>query len=443
MLWRHLCVVRAHLAAGLLMSSIMAALALAEPDDPPPTAEPVTETVKILAARKAGDIEVELRGQGQERVRMVLTNTSPRRLNVVLPPGLVAAGATGQNFQSMGLGAPENEPGAFGSFQPAPAENGFRSIAPVEQRPVNTVTVPAGQRVEISLPAVCLNYGLPTPTPRDKFELVDVEEYSRDPRVRKALRSLGTFGTSRGVAQAAMWHLCNGVPFEFMGAQKSKIVNYHEVALAARFVAAVDASGESELVDPSYITENRVLISIAGEGQLAREAKRLEGALEGLRLLGLPVRVVDQAAGGPPAATLPAVWVKVLLTSSAAGETRGRVFLDHGTVAGEWLPLGKTTFTEGSAAGVLDATTLLKALDHAIAVAFVTVKPARPGTGSTTLRIDNHLPLTLASVVVKAGGSAGNPRVELPALGVGPTRSALAPIQAPGGSVDHVVLNGL
>ena len=81
-------------------------------------------------------------------------------------------------------------------------------------RSTSTVTVPVGQRVEIAIPAVCLNYGSPTPTPRDKFELMDVDDYSRDPRVRKALRSLATMGTSHGVAQAAMWHLCNGVPFE-------------------------------------------------------------------------------------------------------------------------------------------------------------------------------------------------------------------------------------
>jgi hypothetical protein len=427
------------------MSSMIAGVgvARAEPDDPAPTAEPVTETVDVLAAKRAGELAVELRGQGQEKVRMVLKNTSAKRLNVVLPPGLVAASATGQGFQSMGLGAPENEENAFGAFRSAPAESGFRSIAPVANSPGSTVTVPVGQQVELALTAVCLNYGRPTPTPRDKFELMDVDSYSADPRVRKALRSLATLGTSRGVAQATMWHLCNGLPFEFMGAQKSKIINYHEVALAARFVAAVEASGGTELVAPADLTENRMLVSVSGAGTLDREAQRLEAAMVGLRLLGLPVRVVDRASSEPPAAALPALWVKVVLTGSAAGETRGRVFIDRGMVDGEWLPLGKTTFTEGSAVGVLDATTLLKSLDHSIATAFVTVKPARHSADSTTLKIDNHLPFTLAGVVLKAGGSSGKPKVELPALGVGPARSVLAPIQAPGGSVDHVILNGL
>src|SRR5262249_40497075 len=96
MFWRHLCLARAWSAAGLLMSSMFGAVAFAEPDDPAPTTETVVQTVKVLAARQAGDLAVELRGHGQDQVRMVLRNTSSKRLNVVIPPGLVAASAAGQ-----------------------------------------------------------------------------------------------------------------------------------------------------------------------------------------------------------------------------------------------------------------------------------------------------------------------------------------------------------
>jgi hypothetical protein len=419
-------------------------VASAEPDDPAPTAEPVTQTVKILAAKASGELKLELKGHGQDKVRMALRNTSARRLNVVLPPGLVAASASGQGgFQSMGLGLPTNEAGAFGAFQPAAGGEAFRSVAPRDVPGPGTITVPVGQTVEVTIPAVCLNYGLDAPTSRDRFELMDVNDYSRDPRVRKALRSLALMGTSHGVAQAAMWRLCNDVPFEYLAAQRGKVVNVHEIALAARFVEALDASEGTELVETAYLTENRVLISVAGEGPLAREAQRLEAAMDGLRLLGLPVRVVDRTAGEAAGPAAPAVWVQVVLASSAAGETRGRIFLQRAVGGGDWVPAGKTTFSEGSAANVLDATSLLKTLDHAIATAFVTVKPARQGAGTTTLKIDNHLPFTLANVVVKAGGSSSQPRVDLKGLGVGPGRSALAPIQAPGGSVDRVELNGL
>ena len=76
--------------------------------------------------------------------------------------------------------------------------------------------MPAGHKVDVDIPSVCLNFGLPTPTPRDRFRLVDVDDYSKDPRVRKALRCLAGLGTSHGTAQAAMWRVCNNVPFELM-----------------------------------------------------------------------------------------------------------------------------------------------------------------------------------------------------------------------------------
>jgi len=301
--------------------------AIAEPDEPAPRDVPVTQTVKIVDAKQAGDLALELRGQGQDRVRMVLKNTSAKRLNVVLPAGLVAASTAGQGgFQSMGLGTPTNEPGAFGAFRQVPPDAGFRSIPVTDNarfgESAHAITVPVGQTVEIAIPAVCLNYGMPTPTARDKFELMDVDDYSHDPRVRKALRSLATLGTSQGVAQAAMWRVCNNVPFEFLAVQKSKYVNVHEVALAARFVAALDASGESELVDPSYLTEARILVDVQGEGILAREADRLAGAMDGLRLMGLPVRVVQPGATEAPLAAAPAILVKVLLEKRRSKNTK-------------------------------------------------------------------------------------------------------------------------
>ncbi len=196
---------------------------------------------------------------------------------MILPPGLVAASAAGQGraggggFQSMGLGSVGNQPGAFGEFRAAASASasGLQSVAVSDEAPDRAVTVPAGRTVELSIPAVCLNFGIATPTPRDRFELVDVDDYTPDPRARKALRSLATLGTSHGVAQAVAWNVFNGVPFEAMAAQHGKVVNPHETSLAARFVEALDASGSSDLVDRAYLNEGRVFIQVEGEGPLA------------------------------------------------------------------------------------------------------------------------------------------------------------------------------
>ncbi len=68
--------------------------------------------------------------------------------------------------------------------------------------------------------------------------------------MRAALRSLATYGTSHGVAQAVMWRVCNDVTFEAMLAQRSNIMNPYEIALAARLVDALDSLGADELVRP-------------------------------------------------------------------------------------------------------------------------------------------------------------------------------------------------
>src|SRR5208282_3241291 len=226
-----------------------------------------TATVDLLKASKVGELSVVARGQGQDRVRLTIRNTSSQRLNVILPAGLVASAAAGQGqgrgLQSMGLGMFSNRPGSFGQFRGSGGDEGLQSVAIDDSALDSSITVPAGESLDVTVTAVCLNFGLPTPTPRDRFTLVDVADYSTDSRVRKSLRSLCQLGTSQGVAQAA------------------------------RFIEALDETTGSDLVDARALTEGRVFVKIQGEGALAGAAERLNEQVEKCRLLGLPVRIVD------------------------------------------------------------------------------------------------------------------------------------------------------
>jgi hypothetical protein len=452
MLWRHLCLVRAWsapgLVSGLLILGASGATAQtsqpADPESTSPPAEVVTETVELLKAGKAGELHVVARGQGQDRVHLTIRNTTAKRLNVVIPPGLVAAAAAGQRgggLQSMGLGMFSNRPGSFGEFRGSATPEGLQSVSVDDSSGKASVTVPAGESLDLSVPAVCLNYGLPTPTPRHTFTLMDVDDYAADVRVRKSLRSLCLLGTSHGVAQAVMWRVCNNLPFETMAEQAGKVMNGAEIALASRFVEALDASTEGDLVDPASLTEGRIFVRVQADGEMARDAKRLGDQLEHYRLLGLPVRVVH--SGELPSASAPALFVKLVLTDSKIGETRGRIAVSYCALDDQWVPLGKAAFQDTSSLAVLDGQALSRSLDQSIASALVTVKPGKRTIGSTTLRMENHLPFTVASVFVKAGSSAGAPTVPFTGIGVGPGRSALLPIQAATATIERVELNGL
>ena len=461
MLWRHLCLVRAGLAAGLFSGLMLigASIATAQPKtrtaaDPESSAAPVataTETVNILTASKAGDIDVAARGQGQERVHLSIKNRSARRLNVIVPPGLVAASSVGQGgaggggrggMQSMGLGSAANREGAFGEFQVAGSPAGLQSVGIAEETRNRLITVPVGETIELNIPAVCLNFGWATPTPRDKFKLMDVEEYTPNPRIRKALRSLATYGTSLGVAQAVMWRVCNDLPFQTMVEQAGKVMNVHEIALASRFVEAVDSSATSDLVDLRAVRDSRVFVQVRGEGSLAAQAQRLTGEIDSMHILGLPIHVVESEE--PPAAMAPAVFLKVLVTDAKNGESRFAMVVNSCSEPNAWLPLGKVSFRENLSISVLDGQNLAKAMDRAIAGSFVTVRPARRTLGTTTLKVENRLPFTISNLVVRAGTSSGAPPVPFEGVGVGPARTALLPIQAATASlVEKIETNGL
>jgi len=340
----------------------------------------------------------------------------------------------------MGLGMFSNRPGGFGQFRGSGGDDRPQSVALDSSALDSSITVPAGESLDVTVTAVCLNFGLPTPTPRDRFTLVDVADYSSDSRVRKSLRSLGQLGTSLGVAQAVMWRVCNDLTFEAMAAQAGKVINEHEIALASRFIEALEETSGSDLVEARALAEGRVFVMIQGEGALASHAERLNRQVEKFRLLALPVRMVDH--GEIPSAPA-ALFLKVVLTDDKSGETRGRIVASYSSAGDQWAPLGKARFQDPRSVDALDAKAMSQIIDRALGAAFVTIKPARRSVGSTTLKIDNHLPFTLATVVVKAGNSAGAPPVPFHGLGVGPARSMLLPIQAATATIERVELNGL
>ena len=186
-------------------------------------------------------------------------------------------------MQSMGLGSVANREGAFGDFQgDAPVRR--PAVGPGDRRAALTrpSPSPSARRSSLTIPAVCLNYGLPTPTPRDTLTLMDVDEYTTDPRIRKALRSLATYGTSHGVAQAVMWRVCNDLPFETMVEQAGKVMN-----------PSRDRPGRAVRRGPRRVERRRIWSTrrrcpsrasssrCEGEGALAREAQRLTGQLDG------------------------------------------------------------------------------------------------------------------------------------------------------------------
>ncbi len=66
--------------------------------------EPKVPEISLLEAQRQGLISVKAEGRGDGRMTMSVTNRTRRTLRVVLPPGLIAQGATGQMGGMGGMG---------------------------------------------------------------------------------------------------------------------------------------------------------------------------------------------------------------------------------------------------------------------------------------------------------------------------------------------------
>jgi hypothetical protein len=444
MYWRLRDLVRAGAAAGLLLALAGPATRAQEPiDEPLPGSSMMGETIDLLRAQRSGTIEVQARGAGNARVDLRIRNTSTRRLHVVIPPGLVASSAAGQ-FQSMGLGTPTQNPEAFGRFEsPAPVGDapGFRSVPVSGPSDGNAVTVPAGQEIKLGLPAVCLNYGMPDPKPSNRFELMDVAEYSNDARSQKALRSLATLGTGRRVAQVVMWHVANGLSVQQISRVAPKVANKWELALADRFIEALDASTAGELVDSAYLTANRVFLRVQSEGDLAEDADRLAEALDGSLLFGLPVRTL-RGKDEQPTASASALSLVVTLADSDASQTTGRVAVHGLTRDRQWVNGGSAKLAMDVPVSSLDGAMLASAVETAVTSQFVKVRRVGSGEGTTRVKVENGLPLTIASLMLETSVEGGA-TVPFEGVGVAPLRSVELVIPAAEGRVETLEFNGL
>ncbi len=399
-----------------------------------------TATVGILQAHAAGLIDLTVRGQGDDQVKLEIQNNSEHRLNIVLPPGLVAAATTSQGFQSMGLGVPTTRPGSFGRFSAAGGAEGFRSI-PARVMDQSDFAVSAGESLEILVPSVCLNFGAPTPTPLNTFRLVDVSDYTDDARFQRALRSLAAAGTSQPVAQAVMWHIANDLTFSQLARQGGKSVNAYDVAAAARFVEALDSTSNSQSIDPALISDAQLFVRVESDTAVREEAERLRRELDGTKILGLPVVVVDEIR--PEQSRPAALALTITLGSGSNDSTVVRTNLRHRSAFGEWVRIGEFGVGAATPGKHHTGAELADIVDGSISRSLVKVEAVRRGNGTTTIKVTNRLPLSLVDLKLRTGRSADAHEFSVDGLGVGPMRSTTVAIPAGNVVVAHAVLNGM
>lgn len=199
-------------------------------------ARPITKTkfdpdarqVEMFEAMESGEIKTNPIAKNSLGGNLLITNETDEPLTVKLPQGFVVAplaqiggfggggigggglggGQQGGGQQAAGGGA--GQQGGIGGGQGA-GGGGFFSIPPKK-----TLSVP--------YTSVCLQHGLDEPHPRSNYVVIPSEKFSDDPALLTLIDMVGTGKVNPAAAQAAAWHLSDGMSWQQLAAKRYKRV---------------------------------------------------------------------------------------------------------------------------------------------------------------------------------------------------------------------------
>lgn len=182
---------------------------------------PANETVEMFAAIEKGDIAVKLIPKDSSEGRVLIENKTKKPLNIKLPASFAgvpvlaqrnnggggnnrssnrSGGNSGGN-QSMGGGMGGMGGGGMGGGM------GMFNVAPEK----------VGQ---IKVTTVCLEHGKREPHEQVPYEVKPIETVTTKAGVRELCESVGAGKVDQHAAQAAAWHLNNGMSWQELAAKQ-------------------------------------------------------------------------------------------------------------------------------------------------------------------------------------------------------------------------------
>jgi hypothetical protein len=193
--------------------------------------DPADGTVELFFGIEQGRLEARLIVKDSTECRVFITNKSDQPLNVSMPAALAGVPVLAQ-FLGPNLDGFDRNNGAQGvgignqfgvdrgnnvGGQPFvnPGGGGNPMFAPFN--------IPPEKVAILRLRAVCLEHGKPDPRPRMEYELKPIDSLTDNREVVALCQLLGRSEVTQRAAQAAAWHLQNGMSWEELVALQAKI----------------------------------------------------------------------------------------------------------------------------------------------------------------------------------------------------------------------------
>ena len=219
-------------AAGMFCGALALGVAVAAADATESSAgEREAQKIEMFSAIESGDIEVSLIAKDSTTANVIITNKSKKPLSIELPAAFAGVPVLAQfDDAGGGFGGGGNNGGGFGGGNQGLGGGfggggfggggggfggggfgggGFFNVAPEKTRKIKVATV-------------CLEHGKDDPNPRIQYQIKPIETLTDKPEVIELCKMLGSGKLPQNIAQAAAWHLANGLSWQEL-ATKEKV----------------------------------------------------------------------------------------------------------------------------------------------------------------------------------------------------------------------------
>ncbi len=240
---------------------------------------PSPEARDLFEAESAGDVQIRFIANDSRSAQVILKNTTGKPLTLKMPaafagvPVLAQMGMGGMGMgggmggMGGGMGGGQAMGGGFGNqgmngigggMGGGMGGPGMGGMGGMGMPPGGAFSIPPERTKVVRVTTVCLEHGKKEPSSRMAYKLVPLEDFSTDPTLRAVVEGLGRGEMTQKVAQAATWHVANGLTWEQLAAKRidrlarpddpwftpvELAAAHRSVAVAAERAAATAAAG--------------------------------------------------------------------------------------------------------------------------------------------------------------------------------------------------------
>lgn len=234
------------------------------------------KTVEMFQAMEEGILTVDFIGKDAKEANLIFKNKGNEPINVVLPEtfgavpvlaqGMMGGGMGGMGGGGMGgmggmggggmggMGGGQGMGGGMGGGgMGGMGGGGMGGMGGGGMMGGGMMRIEADTPRKMTVATLCLNHGKADPNPRMKYKVVRLAEVNDSPVIEQFCKALGNGKVSQNMAQAAAWHVANGLTWEEL-VRKPRVISEYtgvemffskfEIQAAMRFTSLATEEAE-------------------------------------------------------------------------------------------------------------------------------------------------------------------------------------------------------